>query len=74
MEKTTSARYSLLSGGKVVSLFLEGWASTNTTEVNERRQEGRNVVLLEAVLPRNVIYIYIYIMQKTKAVCVHKQE
>lgn len=58
---------------KVVSLF---WRAElpQITEENESRQEGRNVVLLEAVLPRNVIYIYIYIIQRTKAVCVHKQE
>lgn len=72
MRKTTSARYSPLSG----KLYLYFWRAepSQITEENESRQEGRNVVLLEAVLPRNVIYIYIYIIQRTKAVCVHKQE
>lgn len=72
MRKTTSARYSPLS----VKLYLYFWRAElpQITEENESRQEGRNVVLLEAVLPRNVIYIYIYIIQRTKAVCVHKQE
>lgn len=54
--KATSAGYTHLSEGKIVSLFLEDWASTNTTVVNDSRQDSINGAMLHTVLLSNNIY------------------
>lgn len=67
-----SAKYSHLSDGKIVSLFLDDGASTNTTVINESRQESRSVVMFHTALLSGSIHI-----RRTECsqdVRVHKQE
>lgn len=68
--KATLAGYAHPSKGKSVSLFLEDWASTNTTVVNDSKQDSINVVMLHTLLLSNLIRIH-----RTKCsqdACVHK--